>query len=122
MQTPNFDVNQSVKSASLSAEDEAMLNDMAFKILPKMAFEVEFHYGQWQQNMPVNWRVLAIGYLIGQGKSPQDAVDFAKRIFEYANKQSHDHWSRQQYSASRPDPTNEAISVRGVGDSAESER
>lgn len=121
MQTPNFDVNQTVKVASLSVEDKAMLDEMAFKTLPKMAFEVEFYFQQWQQ-MPVNWRVLATGYLIGKGKSPQEAVELVKRIFDYANKQGDDHWSRQQYSATGTAPINEAISLRGVGDTPESER
>lgn len=120
MQTPNFDVNQTVKVVSLSAADKAMLEEMAFKTLPKMAFEVEFYFQQWQQ-MPINWRVLATGYLIGKGKSPQEAVELVKKIFDYANKQSHNHWSGQQYSTPKPASFDEAISLRGVGDTPESE-
>lgn len=117
MPTQNFEnqnfENQKLNSSSLLVT-KTFLDEMAFKTLPKMAFEVEFHSKEWQQ-MPVSWCALAIGYLIGQGKTSQQAVEIVKKIFDYANEQSHDHWSRQQYSLPGLDPNNEAISLRGVG-------
>lgn len=119
MQTPSFEkVNHIQNLDSLLGES---VDDFAFKTLPKLAFETEFYFQEWQQ-LPINWKVLGAGYLIGKGLAPADAIRVIKKVFDYANKQSHDHWSRSKYSPPRPSSSDEAISLRGVGDPSESER
>lgn len=83
MPTRSFKLNQDMILAALSVDDKAMLDELAYKILPQLAFEVEFY-----SQDSVDWQVLAIGYLIGKGKTAHEATILATRIYDTATKLS----------------------------------
>lgn len=85
MPTRSFKLNQDELLSDLSVNDKVMLDELAFRILPQLAFEVEFH----SQNA-VDWQILAIGYLIGKGKTAREATILAKRIYTSVDVSSQD--------------------------------
>jgi hypothetical protein len=48
--------------------------------VPKVAFELEHHFGEW-----VNWPSMYMGILIAEGKTPQQAAELAKKYFRKSN-------------------------------------